>query len=216
MENTKTSFLDLPPEIRNTIYQLALEKSQSIGIKSSMHRHYERYYKDSTLPKSAKVMPILPLNLSINILRTCKTIHQEATPILYGANRFHFHCCCHFKHFAETIGGASLRYLRELRFAALPNRFVATLAFSHLKACRALEKLTVPHEDMYAHRRWSVPALRATLEVLGRCRGRESGRGVEVCLQNRCGYYSQRQVEDFSEALEREFAGLRVMVKCGQ
>lgn len=67
------SFLDLPAELRNDIYSLILPTSDSFGVNDLATKpHFPVVSKKST-----------------SMLRTCRQIHAETTPILYGSNTFH-------------------------------------------------------------------------------------------------------------------------------
>jgi hypothetical protein len=64
-------FLDLPAEIRLLVYQELL----FFNYKDFSLDHFDNERKSIT--------PVLPA-----ILRTCKDIHREATPVLYDDNEF--------------------------------------------------------------------------------------------------------------------------------
>lgn len=66
-----TQLLDLPRELRDLIYGAALIHFQGYIRLSS------RYHKDSGFIKPW---------LGVNLLRTCRQVHDEAAPILYGQN----------------------------------------------------------------------------------------------------------------------------------
>lgn len=66
-EQKKVGFLDLPLEIRDRIYRKVMVDDEPIDF----------YTRENLSHSSA-------------LLRTCKTVHDEATDILYGANTFHF------------------------------------------------------------------------------------------------------------------------------
>ncbi|KAK5704352.1 hypothetical protein LTR97_003370 [Elasticomyces elasticus] len=65
---TCSRLLDLPPELRNAIYEYALVIHQPITISKT----------------SQWTQP--------GLLRACKQIRQEAAPIYYGMNQFHIYC----------------------------------------------------------------------------------------------------------------------------
>ena len=69
--------LQLPPEIRNQIWDLLLV--QNIRLKRGIQYH--------TIPESSRKQ----LRFCANVLRTCKQINAEGTPILYGENVFSAH-----------------------------------------------------------------------------------------------------------------------------
>ncbi|KAK5652820.1 hypothetical protein OQA88_9486 [Cercophora sp. LCS_1] len=63
-------FLSFPREIRDTIYELAL------------------IYPDGLISTGYRCRPFRAGMLSAKLLRTCKQIHDEGVPILYGQNTF--------------------------------------------------------------------------------------------------------------------------------
>ncbi|EME77911.1 uncharacterized protein MYCFIDRAFT_200295 [Pseudocercospora fijiensis CIRAD86] len=85
--NTKQSpfpFLSLPPELRDQIYTALLSAQHSIDI--------FRYQKRFTCTKSSDSNDENPegVHIPVSILRICKQIHAEATPVLYSSNKFVF------------------------------------------------------------------------------------------------------------------------------
>ena len=73
-KQTPSLLLLLPPEIRILIYRYLLVRRTGIVSESSnLHS-----------PRTPLLYP--------NILRTCRTIHKEASKILFGENAFLFHC----------------------------------------------------------------------------------------------------------------------------
>lgn len=90
---TSLTFLDLPPEIRNIIYTLALTESgdNSISIcRGSSH-----------LSEPA-------------LTRTCNQIRQESLPVFYGTNRFfdHLSGALYAVQWLQSIGVAHRHLLR--------------------------------------------------------------------------------------------------------
>ncbi|KAF2737131.1 hypothetical protein EJ04DRAFT_521355 [Polyplosphaeria fusca] len=87
----KPSYLTLPAEIRNTIYELLFKREGPIfPVNPPFHEHLERElqprdendYSDSPLPQ--------PHNLcsALTLLSSCRQIYCEAVGILYGQNTF--------------------------------------------------------------------------------------------------------------------------------
>ncbi|MCJ1257285.1 hypothetical protein MMC24_005110 [Lignoscripta atroalba] len=71
------SFLNLPPEIRNKIYQILFQGSKSNVVQPIKKVHH---------PK-----PMLPwIRDGVPLLRVCKIVNAEAAAILYGRNVFCF------------------------------------------------------------------------------------------------------------------------------
>lgn len=65
--DTATGFMKLPAELRDRIYRLLMVGKKPVDFDSPSD-----------------------FNRSAALLRTCKTIHEEATEVLYGQNSFHF------------------------------------------------------------------------------------------------------------------------------
>lgn len=71
-QQPRFKFLSLPAEIRIEIYRLVLRQSTPVRPGRS----------------SSSYWPDFPLKLSAQLLRTCRQIHAEGLPILYGENTF--------------------------------------------------------------------------------------------------------------------------------
>ena len=85
--------LALPPEVRNLIWELLLLQDAVIPATQTKETLSGNSF---SLPRSLPGSISSPLNphkhrFCANILRTCKQIHAEGTPILYGANTFLAH-----------------------------------------------------------------------------------------------------------------------------
>lgn len=78
-----SSFLLLPGEIRNTIYRLLLTMTP-LHI-DTRRRKLDFHYALTTRAD------VLSIHLHPSLLRTCRQIHYEAQPILYGENTFTAH-----------------------------------------------------------------------------------------------------------------------------
>ena len=83
IDSSKKTFLDLAAEPRNRIYYLCLTSPHGTKIEprapfqsNRSHAYQIRVEEPSTKPPT------------VAILSTCKAIHNEATPILYGSNTF--------------------------------------------------------------------------------------------------------------------------------
>ncbi|MCJ1238464.1 hypothetical protein MMC14_006453 [Varicellaria rhodocarpa] len=102
------SFLDLPSEIRNVIYQLLLTHDTPI----------QAYTFQNLSPREHTC-----LNLHPAMLLLCHKIHDEASSILYGCNRFQAHPS----------------WLTDVTFAVYPNRpimstrYIAFIRRFHLR-----------------------------------------------------------------------------------
>ncbi|GIZ37357.1 hypothetical protein CKM354_000080700 [Cercospora kikuchii] len=133
LPKSKINFLNLPPEIRNQIYEELLMLKRPIEFcpepfhfdgclrrhcshyfgglgqtdKSDFERadnHYHQYYEHKLFPMTA-------------VMRTNKQIHEETSSIFYGQNVFSFSSVAGFVHldyFLYQIGLAKCALLRKL------------------------------------------------------------------------------------------------------
>lgn len=89
------TFLDLPTELRNTIYSLALLQQTPIELAPALSSDYawgddycclhpearRRYFNGETWHRERYMKDIQP---SLALLRACKQVNHEASPIYYG------------------------------------------------------------------------------------------------------------------------------------
>jgi hypothetical protein len=118
-----TNFLSLPRELRNQIYAYVLVDQDYIALETW-------YY-----PRP----PLFP-----RLLRTNKTIHGEATELLYTHNRFSF-TMCHpelLPSFLDRIGPDNSKHIRHIRidFPWLCDLYLGEVTLSD-ESIRTLEKL---------------------------------------------------------------------------
>ncbi|KAM3424480.1 hypothetical protein BST61_g6484 [Cercospora zeina] len=101
---TRISFLDLPAELRNDVYQRAL------------------VLEDRVISVSGENGRALPRNLpaAMNILLTNRQIYKEASSILYGDNTWYANTEEEAKTFLNTISRTNVARIRyfELKFVA--------------------------------------------------------------------------------------------------
>lgn len=102
-------FLDLPPEIRNRIYSLLLTIDEGLYI--------NRICNGAKAPFNFIRDPLDDQPLQPNILSTCSTVSEEASPILYGANSFCFASADLAADFCDRVGYLS----NELRRITIEN-----------------------------------------------------------------------------------------------
>lgn len=117
---TGTNFLSLPPELKNTIYELTLRHHRSIfigkrGQTIAKKKRLDRSRPDRTCGWDSDSLHKTKINLHITValLLANKQVHEEATSILYGGNSFFFsdHPLLHT--WAQQIGN-SFGQLREI------------------------------------------------------------------------------------------------------
>lgn len=133
MSSTGSSvgFLSLPLEIRNKIYELALIEPNSLWI-SPYHTH-----RTMSVPA---------------LLRTCKTIGFEASPIFYGANSFIADQVEYFMQWLGTLRRANIVYLRDLE---IPIVRTSRPDHSHWLWIRVLETLRMAKGLRHLYISWN-------------------------------------------------------------
>ncbi|OCK80202.1 hypothetical protein K432DRAFT_404911 [Lepidopterella palustris CBS 459.81] len=123
----KVSFLDLPPELRNNIY---------CRLFVFEHIWYSSYIRSNTEVRG------------IQLLRTCKQIHEEAASVFYAANAFYLQTSRH-------LGWVDLLNLKNIS-ADYPKGLTWPAARYHIHLTRIVIDLqaTVPltPEDALAYR----------------------------------------------------------------
>lgn len=106
------SFLDLPGEIRNKIYNYALNfDSIELATKSRFDHKSNRARALAYRDYKQNIKPVLRL------LRTNKQVNEEASSIFYGQNEFRFTAICGhdiLRAFCKTIGKANTLRLAKI------------------------------------------------------------------------------------------------------
>ena len=95
-ENISTNFLTLPRELRDKVYELCLLKQEPL---EPWRDHYQRQ------------------RLTTGLLRVNKTVHREASLLLYGSNHFDFAEANSedIASFLKTIGRNNAECIRHVR-----------------------------------------------------------------------------------------------------
>ena len=86
----KTTFLDLPPEIRHEIYRYSLVAAEPISIWQGLNTEgAETYYEPPRMRgRPVKTIGEVTKDLGINLLYCCRLVSQEAAAVLYQFNVF--------------------------------------------------------------------------------------------------------------------------------
>lgn len=135
-------FMDLPPEIRNMIYNCALSsQNHAVHLTGSRQNTLAAYWENSRGVYSR-------VSGSTGIVTTCRQVYEESVPILYGGNDFEFRCTTTLSIFMTGIGSAA-QYLRKIPV----DRCVYS---SMRKAMRLLEKATSLESFHFKVYKWST------------------------------------------------------------
>lgn len=126
-------FLDMPPELRKLVYDELLIWKEPIDC-----RPRDEEWRLPRIPEQ---------QCKCAILRTCKLIHQEATPVLYGENTLTTGAWSYkadegFPKFMKNIGN-SAQYIREVKFTERSSYRGFKKTCTLLKAVGALSSLTI-------------------------------------------------------------------------
>jgi hypothetical protein len=142
-------FLDLPTETREQVYRLVLVQTKPILISTFKNydtkvvsgQHFTRasHHQGQVWNKETGKWVGGPPS-SLSLLRANKQIHQEATPIAYGANTFEQHRSTALKWFTPRIGN-SVEHLTFIDFGAWSTWPVMKMAFASLRTATGLRKL---------------------------------------------------------------------------
>ena len=153
-------------------------------------------------------------NQSIDLLRTCKLVHVEATPILYGANRFKFADDYYFTAFIGVIG-KSARHIRYISFGRFFNKSTTISALSRVKACEALVKLQLPVSSMRGwYSAYDSPTkyaelLKGSLKALKKSKARQGNDFSLESIVEIVGLSTDATAaEDFSKQLKKDLKKL--------
>lgn len=153
-------FLDLPAEVRNTIYELAISRSAVVCVPDRLLRPSEDLHgRDELLRECTRDLICLPCQLH-NILRTGdiglsranKQLHNETALIPYTVTTFSVHDLYYLQTFLKIIDKPGREALRALRIGwKLPEEEAHALqmytniyeTYTMLLECSCLKKLSL-------------------------------------------------------------------------
>ena len=134
-------FFDLPPEIRNAIYELLLCRHEHLRIFSSMINRDET--DDILVAMSGGQMPRVP---PASILSANRQTNSEATQIMYGGNTF-FMGMMEVPIFVSSIN-SSTKHLHHITLQATYKPQYLSDALKSLSVCGNLETMTLETTGM--------------------------------------------------------------------
>ena len=136
MASKLVTFLSLPPEIRLSIYALALH----ISTKKTLRSKHEL---TSRRNRNGNLVPTQFTFTNISILLTCRIFYEEALPVFYSHNTFHFSIRTNghmrtsdrFPQYLSHMRHLSLCFTREYPRTERTERADAKIAvvFQHIK-----------------------------------------------------------------------------------
>jgi hypothetical protein len=148
--DTGFRFLDLPAEIREHVYRLVLVhhkpllistfKYHGVRTRVVLAKHPTGTCRQGQVRDKTTGKWMDGPSDWFSLLRANKQIHQEATPIAYGANTFEQHSSTALSWFTPKIG-LSVKHLTMIDFGAHSTWPVIKAAFASLKTATGLRKL---------------------------------------------------------------------------
>lgn len=134
-------FLDLPPELRMRVYSHLLTEDGTIGITtlldSSLSKRRPAIYK---IGKDRNKLP----SMTVGLLRTCRKVCIEATPVFYGDNSFYADCSLQWSDAFLHHIGPSVRYLRHFSMRTGRDQKSRRRTFNILTKATMLSRLNIP------------------------------------------------------------------------
>ena len=176
-----TSFLDLPPEIRNEIYRYCLVIQRPFGFTSDKMPPLQKKgpMRVSNRPGAERdTIPFAPGILQVN-----KEVHNEAISIFYGENIFQFQYAWVGEKILAQIGQQNVGQLRHIEvISAEGKKSAISLVFTKLKKAKNLKTITLEHRRGRAlgeYWDWEIAQALAPLmrHLLKRTRSRELASG---------------------------------------
>ncbi|PPJ59259.1 hypothetical protein CBER1_10322 [Cercospora berteroae] len=144
VDESKTSFLDLPAELRNEIYRLCLLAPEVMAVTRPPWQCKLRICQISTFPRRRRDKLYAP-----GLLRSCKQISHEAISILYGEDVLDFEgtrvAHAFLLHVAHTV--------KHIRYMIVGSGNSSKTSFARflvaLKGAVRLRKLTLDFDVDY-------------------------------------------------------------------
>jgi hypothetical protein len=129
-ENARTNFLQLPLELRQTIYKLCLSLDQDLNIcvTSASKAYLDDYEEDFADRHHVAHFPncsyqeTIDLRRRSRLVRVSRQLHAEASPFLY-CNRFTFDSWVDFNCFCTIVGPENAKCMQAIR---IPLPLLAT------------------------------------------------------------------------------------------
>lgn len=120
------SFLSLPPEIRNMIYDLVFVSPAYVGTNGTSNKSF---FNDAVKWR----------NLDFAI--SCRQVYAESGTIFYSRNGFEFYYIRPFKAFMESIGIEGRRLITKLNFNFLKGSPFCALRY--IRSCTNIQQLNI-------------------------------------------------------------------------
>ncbi|USW59480.1 hypothetical protein Slin15195_G127990 [Septoria linicola] len=153
LDDSKASFVDLPAELRNQIYQYCLVTHERLEFRP-VHRPGAT---SSSAPENVVILcePVFPVP---QILQSCRHVRDEASAILYGENTFHITNpdCIGWVFFRQI--GQNIRHIRYVSMCFEIDHWLLASFLATLKPATNLCMLEVAIELMMFAFDWGLRA----------------------------------------------------------
>ncbi|KAK3651157.1 hypothetical protein LTR56_005921 [Elasticomyces elasticus] len=176
-------FMELPPELRQMVYEIVLleEKSKEITIDSYKPKGLPRRPVQSGFRSTSRSSPHHGLTWdksrgkwigqqpsNMGLLRVSHQLRRETAPVVYGLQTFHCLGMSPMEVFLDTIGDMR-KYLKHLpiqEYAYKPGK--ERLIFSLLRDAKSLRSIAYPHGLLCGDKRAYQYGNRSSVEGLMR------------------------------------------------
>ena len=145
-KNQKFPFLCLPPELRNGIYHLLLTTPNAPIELPRITRDVTIRAREWAQCKASRSKRAKFKSLFLEVLETCKQIHEEGNSILYGCNIFKFRSCHSEGPKDVVLPTTHLRLLKSIKVSVISrepyngqDRWVANILKNFIKGEMLLE-----------------------------------------------------------------------------
>lgn len=122
----RLSFLSLPPEIRNMVYELVFVSPANIGTNGMTN---SCFFQDVVRWRN------------LDFAMSCRQIYTESGNIFYARNGFEFYYIRPFKEFMESIGVQRRRLITKLNFNFLKGSPFCVLRY--IRSCTNMQELNI-------------------------------------------------------------------------
>lgn len=134
------SFLSLPPEIRNMIYDLVFVSPAYIGTNGMTN---SLFFKDALKWRN------------LDFAMSCRQVYIESANVFYAKNGFEFYYIRPFKAFLESIGIERRRLITKLNFNFLKGSPYVVLRY--IRSCTNIQQLNISLRVMHPQGWWLYP-----------------------------------------------------------
>ena len=118
-EHAKLSFMQLPPELRNSVYCILLTTPSAPIELPRITRDIATRAREWAKCRDSSSKRAKFKSLFLEILQTCKQVHDEGNSILYGCNVFKFRSCHSEGPKTAVLPTRHFRFLKNIKVSVI-------------------------------------------------------------------------------------------------